>query len=327
MSQPTGAAPARSAFSSLLQAVATLAALATALVALSLVPMYPLTLLEHFRLQLLFACAAATLLAALARLPVWFDLALANTLLALVLVAPALTGAPLPAPAGAVRVRVLLANVLTSNPDHDRLTALIAETKPDLIALVEPNRAWFSALAPAMAGFRGRVEVDDPANFGLALYARGQLTSTVEQLGSSQATVVATVTLDELPAAPLTVVLTHPIPPMTEAAHAIHQRHLEAIGERIAELPHPLLLLGDLNTTPWTRAFAKLARTTGLVDTRRGFGVHPTYPAFPSFAKVVRIPIDHALVSPEIGVLDRRVERAIGSDHLPVLLDLALPPR
>lgn len=327
MSQPPSAGPVRSGFSSFLKAVAALAAVATALVALSLVPMYPLTLLEHFRLQLLFACAAATLLATLARLPVWFDLALANTLLALVLVTPALAGEPLPAPPGAVRVRVLLANVLTSNPEHARLSALIEETKPDLVALVEPNRTWFSALTPAVAGFRGRAEVDDSANFGLALYARGQLTSTVEQLGPSQATVVATVTFDDVAAMPLTVVLTHPLPPMTEAAHAIHQRHLEAIAERVAELPGPLLLLGDLNTTPWARSFAKLARTTGLADTRRGFGVHPTYPAFPGFAKAVRIPIDHALVSPEIGVLDRRVERAIGSDHLPVLLDLALPPR
>lgn len=309
------------------KAVATLAALATTLVALSLVPMHPLTLLEHFRLQLLFACAAATLLAALASVPVWFDLALVNTLLALALVSPSLSGEPLPAPLGAVPVRVLLANVLTSNPDHQRLAALIAETKPDLIALVETNRSWVAKLEPAVTGYRGRVEVDDAANFGLALYARGQLTATIEQLGSSQATAVATVTFDDRPAAPLTVVLTHPIPPMTEAAHATHQRHLEAVGERVAELPRPLLLLGDLNTTPWSRSFARLSRATGLVDTRRGFGVHPTYPAFPDFAKAVRIPIDHALVSPEIGVLERRVERAIGSDHLPVLLDLALPPR
>lgn len=309
------------------KAVATLAALATTLVALSLVPMHPLTLLEHFRLQLLFACAAATLLAGLASVPVGFDLALANTLLALVLVAPALSGEPLPAPAGAVRVRVLLANVLTSNPDHQRLAALIAETKPDLIALVETNRAWVEKLEPTVAEYRGRATVDDAANFGLALYARGKLDATIEHLGSSQATAIATVTFDDLPAAPLTVVLTHPIPPMTEAAHAIHRRHLEAVAKRAAELPHPQLLLGDLNTTPWSLSFARLSRTTGLVDTRRGFGAHPTYPAFPSFAKAVRIPIDHALVSPEIGVLERRVERAIGSDHLPVLLDLALPPR
>lgn len=324
MSQPPP--PARGLWS-LVKAVIVLAALATSLVVLSLVPMYPLTLLEHFRLQLLFACAAATLLAALARVPVWFDLALVNTLLALVLVTPALGGAPLPAASGAVAVRVLLANVLTSNPDHQEVAALIAETKPDLIALVEPNRVWFAALAPSLTGYRGRIEIDDAANFGLALYARGEVTGSAEPLGSTQATLVATVTLDDSRAAPLTVVLTHPIPPMTEAAQRIHGRHLEAVAERAAELPRPLLLLGDLNTTPWTRSFAKLAHTAGLVDTRRGFGVQATYPAFPAFAAPVRIPIDHALVSPELGVLGRRIERPIGSDHLPVLLELAVPAR
>lgn len=327
MSQPPGAGPSPPGFSLLVKAVAALAALATTLVALSILPLYPLTLLEHFRLQLLLACAAATLLAALARVPLGFDLALANTLLALVLVAPALSGEPQPAPAGAARVRVLLANVLTSNPEHERLIALLADTNPDLIALVEPNDGWFSALRPAVAGYPGRVEVSDLGNFGLALYARGQLTATVEKLGSSQATIVATVTLDDGRAAPLTVVLTHPIPPMSEAAEATHRRHLQAVAERAAALPRPLLLLGDLNTTPWTRTFARLARTAGLVDTRRGFGVHPTFPAFPSVAALVRIPIDHALASPDLGVLARRVERPIGSDHLPVLLDLAVPAR
>jgi endonuclease/exonuclease/phosphatase family metal-dependent hydrolase len=39
----------------------------------------------------------------------------------------------------------------------------------------------------------------------------------------------------------------------------------------------------------------------------------------------MRIPIDHMLVSCSIGVASRRIERDVGSDHLPVVVDLVIP--
>ena len=60
----------------------------------------------------------------------------------------------------------------------------------------------------------------------------------------------------------------------------------------------------------------------GGSDTRAGFGVQPTFPAS---SWLVRIPIDHVLVSCSVGVTERRVERDVGSDHLPVVVDLKLP--
>lgn len=304
-----------------------LATLGTLLVVLSLVPMHPLSLLEHFRLQLLFGSAALAALAALGRLVVWFDLAALSTVLALVLVTPGLSGARNVGPADGVRVRLLLANVLTSNRDVLRLEQLIEELSPDLIALVEPNRTWFARLAPALAGYPGRIEIHNEANFGIALYARGRVRGGGERLGSAQVTIVATVELAAPSAAPpLSVVVTHPLPPMDERAAQIQARHLAAVAQRIRELPSPVILAGDFNTTPWARQFAALTRDTGLVDTRRGFGAHPTYPAFPE-AALLRIPIDHVLVSPSIGVATRRVERDIGSDHLPVFVELVVPRR
>ncbi len=309
-------------------AVGTLAALATLLVALSLVPSYPLTLLEHFRLQLLAGCGAAVLLTAALRLALWFDLAVSQAVLALVLVTPSLSGERLAGPADGVLVRVLVANVLTSNPDVDRLAALIRDLSPDVIALLEPNQRWFDRLAPSLVDYPGRIEIPDAANFGIALYARGAVRGGGELLGSRQPTVVAEVELaPPSRAAPLSVVVTHPVPPVGEDAQRVQSRHLEAVAQRISELRQPLIVAGDLNATPWSRAFAELVHSTGLVDTRRGFGVHATFPAFPEVARLVRIPIDHVLVSRDIGVHDRRVERPIGSDHLPVLVELLVPAR
>ena len=61
----------------------------------------------------------------------------------------------------------------------------------------------------------------------------------------------------------------------------------------------------------------KLAGTTGLCDTRASYqGSYPTSSA------LVRIPIDHVLVSCDVGVHDREIGPDVGSDHLPVVVDL-----
>ena len=80
--------------------------------------------------------------------------------------------------------------------------------------------------------------------------------------------------------------------------------------------------MGDYNATPWSRPFWRFVDRSGLCDSRAGFGVQASFPAM---SAVLRIPIDHVLVSCSIGVRDRRIGRDVGSDHLPVIVDLVLP--
>jgi endonuclease/exonuclease/phosphatase (EEP) superfamily protein YafD len=79
--------------------------------------------------------------------------------------------------------------------------------------------------------------------------------------------------------------------------------------------------VGDLNTTPWGHAFRALVLDSGLRDSSRGFGFQWSWPA--SFWPL-GIPIDHALVSDGVNVLDRRMGPSIGSDHLPLVVDIQL---
>ena len=41
--------------------------------------------------------------------------------------------------------------------------------------------------------------------------------------------------------------------------------------------PVPVIVLGDLNATPWSYAFSRLIREGGLIDSSRGFGLQPTW--------------------------------------------------
>ncbi len=58
---------------------------------------------------------------------------------------------------------------------------------------------------------------------------------------------------------------------------------------------------------------------TGLRDSSLGIGYHATWPAT---LGVAGIPIDHVLVSAGIGVAEKSVAAGVGSDHLPIVVDL-----
>ena len=79
--------------------------------------------------------------------------------------------------------------------------------------------------------------------------------------------------------------------------------------------------MGGVTVTMWAPAYKRFERDSRLVNSRKGFGVLPTWPAqtYP-FAT----PIDHCLHSADIWVTDCRVGSRIGSDHMPLLVDFVV---
>ena len=94
-------------------------------------------------------------------------------------------------------------------------------------------------------------------------------------------------------------------------------RQLDFIGETVAAIRH-VILMGDLNCDPGSPELRALIDATGLGPDLRG----PS--TFPSWRPRRRL--DHILVSPEIRVVRSYVHPASHSDHLPVAMELVLPP-
>ncbi|HTL35376.1 MAG TPA: endonuclease/exonuclease/phosphatase family protein, partial [Kofleriaceae bacterium] len=198
---------------------------------------------------------------------------------------------------------------------YERVQRLIADENPDLIGLVEVSDRWLTEIAPAVSGYPWRIEEPRSDNFGVAMYARGPIQGEALELGASLPSIVAT-------RGELTVIVTHPLPPMNGAALAQQREQFAAVAQRARSASGPVIVMGDMNATPWSRPFTGLVRESGLCDTRAGFGLQASFPAA---SWVLRIPIDHVLVSCSVGVLDRRIGRDVGSDHLPAIVDLVVP--
>ncbi len=288
-------------------------------VVLAFIPAWPLVLLEHFRFQ--YVCVGVLVVAVCAALRMrgWFDAALIATLVNTLWLVPDLSRDARPLPANGHPLRVLMLNVHTSSTSFDAVGRLIEDVKPDLVGLVEVDKRWLTSLAPALARFPHRIEQPRDDNFGIALYSSLPMSGAVEQLGSLLPTIVATI---DIAGTTLAVVVTHPIPPVRPESYDLQRTQLAAVATRAHSLGSLAIVVGDLNATPWSRPFRELVDASGLCDSRAGFGLQASFPAG---STLLRIPIDHALVSCAIGVRSRLIERDVGSDHLPVVVDLVVP--
>ena len=281
---------------------------------------WALDLLSHFRVQYLLVLAVtALLLAALRR---WRPAALAAALAAVNLAAvlPLYLGGTAPVSASGPTLRAMLMNVNAHRGDPRRVADAVREFDPDILVLEEVSRRWLQDLAPALAGYAHSLAEPREDNFGIALFSRFAVTrSRIAWIGEARVPSVEAVI--RTPGGPCTVLATHPLPPGGREYSRLRNDQLTALPAWVREAEPPVLLLGDLNVTPWSVYFRRLLRDSGLRDSVRGWGVQSTWPAF---HPLLRIPIDHALHSSGVRILRRTVGPDVGSDHFPLIVDFAV---
>jgi endonuclease/exonuclease/phosphatase (EEP) superfamily protein YafD len=275
----------------------------------------PLELLTVFRLQYAVLLAAAALLAIALRR---FRLGLVAALLLgvnLLVISQVSTASVAPVE-GTRPLRMLIVNVRHGNEEYDRLARLIRETDPDVVGVIELTPAWVNGLDAALGDYPERVLEAEQGAYGIGLYSRAPLAEArIERFPpDGPATVVASV---DMGGRPVGLVVTHVHTPF---AGGIHRRHLQALAAGLPQLGDHLAVCGDFNTVPWSHALRDFAAETGLRSIHGRFGLSGTWPAG---ALVLRIPIDNCLVSEGVAVVERFAGPDIGSDHLPLIVDLA----
>ncbi len=217
------------------------------------------------------------------------------------------------------KLRLLVANVHKNNRDYEAVAGLIRRERPEVVGFVE-------VLPHLVAGLeKTAIHRDYPFRYyhsvgvqGLALWFRERPTSVEEPaIFAAKGNPVYRATV-RLGGREVRLWLAHPPNPIGGGRERANP-DLKALGMAVGKERGPRILIGDMNRTEGSPHFADLLRDSRLRDSRLGFGAQPSWPAWSFY----RIPIDHAFVSNDLAVVSRRVGPAIGSDHLPLILDVA----
>jgi endonuclease/exonuclease/phosphatase (EEP) superfamily protein YafD len=218
----------------------------------------------------------------------------------------------------ATSVRLLLANLQFSNNAHQAFANLVRTRQPDVIVVQEVTPAWASVLTPLRKDFPAGKLIAREGAFGIGILSRWPIRE-IRQLDFGQPRYPALLAHIQTDANPFALLAAHPPPPTSEAGFAARNSQLRRAAVLLRELGPGSVLLGDLNTSPWSPHFSALLHKSGMRNAREGFGLLPTWP---SFFPPAMIPIDHCLVSDDARVTDIQTGPSIGSDHLPLIIDL-----
>ena len=105
----------------------------------------------------------------------------------------------------------------------------------------------------------------------------------------------------------------HTSSPNLDGRFRFREDQLKEVAKWVRQSELDSIVIGDLNTTPWSPDFRDLIQQSGLIDSRRYRGY---FASWPTGLGIVGIPIDHALVTPGLRVTDRKVGfPSVASDH------------
>jgi len=219
-----------------------------------------------------------------------------------------------------VQLKILHSNVLASNTQYQKLIDLVIKESPDLLILQEVSPTWISNLLPLDNIYSYKHAIPRNDNFGIAIYSKYPFNKITEENWGPTRIPSLNISL-AISGQTISLISTHPLPPINNDFFTSRNKQLNDIARIASNIKTPLILIGDLNITMWSKNYVDFEMASGLSNARKGFGLIPTWPT-PMLPFM--IPIDHCLVSPEFEVQSLKAGPDIGSDHLPLIVKMGL---
>lgn len=214
-------------------------------------------------------------------------------------------------------IKVLSSNFFVENENFSGFKKLIDQENPDIFAILEAEYAWKTE-KNAYTKYPYIEMSEKTGSFGSLIFSKYETTFNHFTLGDYE-TLEATIKINEQE---IRLIAVHPTPPASSKYAKIRNYQYNDLIEKINESDLPTIVMGDFNSSPWSPKFKEILSSTNLKLASLGFGIETTWNAS---IPILRIPIDHILVSPEIEVTSFYTGPFIGSDHYPVIATLKLP--
>lgn len=276
----------------------------------------PFEIFSHFRLHL--ATAGVALMFAFAMFGRMRAAACAAVAaLANVVAVGYALAAPAPATTPAAQTtRVLWANLLRKQDALEAVAALAAAEHADIVALTELPPGRVDAVRRALPGFQCIIADASSTSAGAVLIASRRPCSA----GGAAPTTVRPATAQFADVGRMRFAALHARPPWSNERTAQRNAVISA-GVAITRAHAYGVLAGDFNATPWSPVMIDASRAL-----RRAPCGAPWTATWGGNFPFHRLAIDHILVTRSVVVARCRVGPDIGSDHRPLIADVAAAP-
>ena len=218
--------------------------------------------------------------------------------------------------AGDDRIEVLTFNVGVSNPNRADVAAFIAAEDPDVVFIFESSFEWEDTIRASDLPLQIVAVVPRGRIAGVTVLVRPSLRPGAVDVNLGGEAAAVTVDLGDRRVDVLGI---HPVSPTTAARSQRRDEMMAAAAGWVQARSGEVIVVGDMNASPWSHAFRNLRRRGGLVDTMRGAGLQPSWP---DGWGLLAIPIDHVLHTTGLASTDRRTGPAFGSAHRPVIVSI-----
>lgn len=235
----------------------------------------------------------------------------------LLVVIPALHGKTAEA-APADTIKMMSVNLLQENHWHGFAREAILEEDADIVLVIEVDYIWKEKLLPLAEKYPYSEVYARNDGMGIGLFSRIPWESVeVKQLIKSSVFSIEARFIHGGRSWKFLGI--HPPAPLVPAFAAERNEQLKAVAGWAQKQFEPTVIMGDFNTTGWSPYFRDLLEQGDLRDSREGFGRQPTWPYA---LRGLGIAIDHCLVSEDVVVYHRRTGAHVGSDHVPVVVEI-----
>jgi endonuclease/exonuclease/phosphatase (EEP) superfamily protein YafD len=218
-------------------------------------------------------------------------------------------------------LRIFYANVKALNTRYDAMLEEIAAADPDFIFLNEFTSSWENTFAasPVMASYLERHGLPRHRIGTMGFYTR--LPVSDFKILWNHFRMDCTFDVD-LNGRKLRMFCLHGPRPLS-FSQSDYYRYWSETMRLLTQQPHPLLVIGDFNATPYSRAYQRVISA----------GLHPAHAdvgrmyasSWPNgYFPLPPIRIDHALLSPQVVCREIVEGRGTGSDHKPLILEVEL---
>ena len=220
-----------------------------------------------------------------------------------------------------ISLNMLVGNVLMDNDNYRAMEDKVKIYNPDIVFLVETDSTWAEKLSSleTLYPFRYLLPLEDYN--GMLFYSKFPILNVQERYLVQDHIPSLTIDLDVGAHDPVRFYGVHPRPPRPEDDTADLDKELMFIAHEAGHHLAPTLVTGDLNDVGWSSTTKKFLRVSGLGDPRRGRGLYNSYNAK---NPLVRWPLDHLFQSQHFVLKKMQRLDASGSDHFPLLIELAL---